>query len=108
MKRFIIALVSTLVLKTDAFTIKSDCIKKINVLVGTVSDTATDFDWTKEIRREFNTQSVPVLKRSCISPIGDLNSFRIVMRGYDLSSNVLSNSAGPSESGTCNNVKAPV
>ena len=56
---------------------------------------------------EFNTQSVPVLKRSCISDFGELNSFRLVMKGLDERSNILSDSAGPSEKGRCSNKRAP-
>ena len=92
----------------NAVKIKLDCIRKHDSPVGTASDQGIAFDWTSEVIREFNSQSVPVLKRSCLSDTGDLNSFRIVMRGYDLSSNVLSNSAGPSEFGSCANKKSPV
>ena len=36
-------------------------------LIGPELSDGTDFDWIELIVSEFNTQSVPVLKRSCIS-----------------------------------------
>ena len=49
-----------------------------------------------------------MLKRSCFSSEGYLNSFRIVMSGYSgPSSQVLSNSAGPPEKGKCGNERVP-
>ena len=49
-----------------------------------------------------------MLKRSCLSELsGDLNSFRLVMRGKDPSSNLISDSVGPSELGSCSNKRAP-
>ena len=68
----------------------------------------TTFDWTEKVTQEFNTQSVPVIRRSCLSASGELNSFRLVMRGYDTESNIVSDSVGPSELGTCNNWYSPV
>lgn len=50
-----------------------------------------------------------MLKRSCFSAeTEELNSFRLVIRGDDPTSNILSNSAGPSELGNCSNKRAPV
>jgi len=56
---------------------------------------------------DFNVESFPLLKRSCFAENGDLNSFRIVMRGYDEASNKISDSAGPSEYGSCENKSVP-
>ena len=75
--------------------------------IATVGD-STSFDWSAKIIKDLNTQSAPVHKRSCLAGDGQLNSFRLVMSGYDLSSNVVSDSAGPSEYGTCGNKAAPV
>ena len=91
----------------SAFKIKKECLSKSNVLAGTAVSLSTSFDWTDEVLNDFNIQSVPVLKRSCRSSAGSLNSFRIVMSGYDKSKNILSNSAGPSETGKCGNTRAP-
>ena len=78
-------------------------------LAGSAISDGTVFDWSEEILADFNSQSVPVLKRSCISKeTNNFNSFRIVMRGSDPSKNILSNSAGPSEFGKCGNKRAPV
>ena len=67
--------------------IKSECLSKLGELVGPAATTgessATTFDWSAQILNKFNTQSVPVLKRSCYASNADLNSFRIVMRGED-------------------------
>ena len=96
---------------TNATNLSIECLKKLDVLGGNAfkaGQATTAFDWTDEILKEFQTESVPVLKRSCYSRKGELNSFRIVIRGYDTSSNILSDSAGPSELGTCENKPAPV
>ena len=47
------------------------------------------------------------MKRSCFFDY-EFSSFRLVMRGVDPSSNILSGSVGPSEYGDCKNVRAPV
>lgn len=103
-------LISVLSLVTSATRVSKECMTKLNMLAGNDNDAlrSTVFDWSDEILAEFHTGSLPVLKRSCYSEAGDLNSFRIVMRGYDVKSNILSNSAGPSELGTCSNKPAPV
>ena len=102
-----------LAVATNATPVSIKCLSKLNVLagnaIGTTGQTTTAFDWTDEILQEFHTESVPMLKRSCLSSTtGDLNSFRIVVRGYDPRSNITSDSAGPSELGICGNKPAPV
>ena len=104
----IIAVFKTVASSGEAIPIHDGCFRKMNVLAGTVHSDSTTFDWSEEVMTDFNTQSVPILKRSCFSQIGDLHSFRIVMRGYDPRTNTLSESAGPSELGSCGNLRAPV
>ena len=78
-------------------------------LIGEPIEDSTAFDWTKEILGSFNSQSVPVLKRSCFAAdTAEFSSFRIVMSGIDDRSNIISESAGPSEYGKCSNARAPV
>ena len=91
-----------------AIPVKRECLSKIPLIAGTFKQGSETFDWTEEAVKEFHTQSFPTIKRSCLADNGDLNSFRMVIRGYDETSNLLSDSAGPSESGTCTNVNAPV
>lgn len=89
-----------------AIPIQDECLSKENLIAGSSAPTGsavTVFDWTDEVSTIFNTQSIPVLMRSCQAANGDLNSFIIVMRGYDSGTNVLSKSAGPNELGTCAN-----
>ena len=91
-----------------AIPVRRECLSKIPLIAGTFKQGSETFDWTEEAVREFHTQSFPVIKRSCMADNGDLNSFRMIIRGYDETSNLMSDSAGPSEVGTCSNVDAPV
>ena len=91
-----------------AIPIKQECLEKLSNIAGTDVEGSTEFDWTDQALEQYNSESVPVLKRSCLADNGDLNSFRIVLKGYDDWSNVVSDSAGPSEFGNCSNKPAPV
>ena len=67
------------------------------------------FDWTNLITTKFIQESVPVHRRECINEsTGQLNSFRLVMKGEDLSKNIITDSVGPSELGDCSNKPAPL
>ena len=88
--------------------VKNECLSKLPQLAGPSGTSGvTVFDWTEEIVEEFNSQSKVLLKRSCLNSSGDLNSFRLVLLGYETGSNLLTDSAGPSELGTCSNKQAP-
>lgn len=116
------ALVATIG-QSSSIPVKQYCITKLeligdgatngsSVVLNAMGETRVeffDFDWSQGIVADFNSQSVPVLQRSCFSEeTNELNSFRIVMRGSDPANNILSNSAGPSEYGNCSNKRAPV
>lgn len=107
-KQLLIQVILLLNCCINAYIIKRECLEKHRVLTGMSNPDSVAFDWYEEVLRDFNTDSVPVLKRSCFNDVGDLNSFRIIMKGYDESSNVMSDSAGPSELGTCENKRAPI
>ena len=49
-----------------------------------------------------------ITKRSCLGEAGDLNSFRMILRGENEQSSIISDSVGPSEYGKCKNVASPV
>ena len=91
-----------------AIPIKRECLEKLSNVAGAKVDGGTEFDWTEQALEKYNSESVPVLKRSCLADNGDLNSFRIVLKGYDQWSNIVSDTAGPSEFGNCSNKPAPV
>ena len=50
--------------------IKRECLKKLDVIAGREIDGGTDFDWTDEAVEKFNTETVPILKRSCLATDG--------------------------------------
>ena len=62
-----------------AIPIKRECLSKMSVIAGAEVAGSTAFDWTDEAVKEFHSQSVPVLKRSCLNDSGILNSFRMVI-----------------------------
>ena len=106
--RAILAFIVLLSFSAAKAPIKRKCLKKLDTIAGKEIAGGTDFDWTDEAVEEFNTETVPVLKRSCFAPDGELNSFRMVVRGTDDRSNLLTESAGPSEYGDCKNERTPV
>jgi len=77
-------------------------------IAGNTAVRGTFFDWSDHVTEKFNMEAVPILKRSCLAENGDLHSFRLVMRGYDDRSNIMSDSAGPSELGNCSNIRSPI
>ena len=108
MKRASIVILTLASKPVKGIPIMRECVSKLSGLAGAEKDGSTDFDWTDQVLKKYNSESVPVLKRSCLAENGDLNSFRIVLKGYDPWSNIVSDTAGPSEFGSCGNKPAPV
>ena len=83
----VIGSVALLLSLATAIQIKPECLSRMSVIAGKGVAGSTEFDWTDMITSKFNTQSVPVLKRSCLAANGDLNSFRMIILGEDASKN---------------------
>ena len=68
--RAILALIALLSISAAKAPIKRECLKKLDVIAGREIDGGTDFDWTDEAVEKFNTETVPILKRSCLATDG--------------------------------------
>ena len=63
--------------------VERKCLRKLLNIAGNMATSGTFFDWSEDILEKFPAESVPILKRSCVSEDDKLHSFRLVMRGYD-------------------------